>query len=59
MKITRDIVDNGKKIIHINYTKKEKDKLRDEYDKKFAKIVEENLKKLKAKEEAEKEITSE
>ena len=38
MKITRELIDNGQKIIHVNYEKKDLEKL-------------EKLKKLKAEEE--------
>ena len=29
MKITREIIDNGQKIVHVNYTKEELKKFRD------------------------------
>lgn len=48
MKKTRDIIDNGKKIIHLNYTKKEKAAKEKAYEEKIEKIREENMKRIEA-----------
>lgn len=44
MKITRELIDNGQKIVHINYTKKERNKFRKQNDKMIAEIAEMNRK---------------
>ena len=40
MKITREIIDNGQKIVHVNYTKEELKKFRDQNDKALIEIAE-------------------
>ena len=44
MKITREIIDNGQKIVHVNYTKEELKKFRDQNDKALIEIAEMNRK---------------
>ena len=44
MKITREIIDNGQKIVHVNYTKEELKKSRDQNDKALIEIAEMNRK---------------
>lgn len=52
MKVTRELIDNGKKIIHIKYTKKEIEAREDEFDAKFIKEMEERRKQMEAEREA-------
>ena len=44
MKITRELIDNGQKIIHVNYTKKDKKRREKKFVDKINKIAEENRK---------------
>lgn len=44
MKITRELIDNGQKIIHVNYTKKDKKRREKKFIDRINKIAEENRK---------------
>lgn len=44
MKITRELIDNGQKIIHVNYTKKDKKRREKKFVDRINKIAEENRK---------------
>ena len=66
MRITRELIDNGQKIIHVNYTKKEKKRREkafiDEINARaeaYRKRMEEELKKLHSEEQEDKEASIE
>lgn len=44
MKVTRELIDNGQKIIHVNYTKKDKKRREKKFIDRINKIAEENRK---------------
>ena len=54
MKITQELIDNGQKIVHINYVKSDMKKL-----KKLKKMHDEQIAKLKAQQEANNQPTEE